>query len=33
MITTSLSYVFKGGQFEANVKETRGQMVDVCGEN
>ena len=33
MVTTSLSYVSKGGQFGENIKEIRGQMVDVCGEN
>ena len=33
MITTTLSYAFKGGQFEENIKELRGQMVDVCGES
>lgn len=33
MVTTSLSYVFKGGQFGENIKEIRGQMVVVCGKN
>ena len=32
-ITTSDSYIFKGGQFEENIKEIRGQMVGTCGEN